>query len=179
MADEIIQNLFDAADVADVDDEFVAAAKLRADIGNPPGKRGSLGDAVNWEWLLSLDVENGASEIVILSADGDFESELIPGRLREFLLLEWQSRHVHCALRLEKSLAAWLQRDFPDIKLADEVEKVVAMEQLESSWDFRTTHKSIARLEDHEDFTDGEVARLIAASLANDQIHGFWATRTS
>lgn len=198
-ADEIILQLFEAAEIAPVAEGIVAASRLRADIGNPPGKRGSLGDAINWEWLLSLELEPATSELIILSADADFASELEGEKLREFLRVEWFARHPKCALRLERSLAKWLQRDFPEIKLTDEAEKDVAIEKLEDAWDFAATrtrlqdvapevepdaierledaysfaatHKAIHDLSRLEDFTDAEIQRLLNAYLANEQIN--------
>lgn len=42
-------------------------AKMRMDVGNPPGKNGSLGDAINWEILLeSVDIKDDFLQIFIL-----------------------------------------------------------------------------------------------------------------
>jgi hypothetical protein len=56
--------------------EVYAAARLRANLGYPPGKARpeSIGDAINWEWILRVasrtNMEDGP--IVLVSADGDF-----------------------------------------------------------------------------------------------------------
>ena len=47
-ADEILTELFSAIKVGEISDEIMNRARLRADIGNPPGKKGSMGDAINW-----------------------------------------------------------------------------------------------------------------------------------
>ena len=170
-ADEIILELFAAVPAVPISRDVIAAAQLRTEIGNPPGKKGSLGDAINWEWLLQCDVDPATAEIVILSADGDFESELIRGKPKEFLYREWSTTHPHCALRLEKSLAEFLHLEFADIKLADEVVKVVAIEQLEEAGSFTSTHMAVHRLSKFEDFTDSELERLLHAYLENDQVY--------
>jgi predicted nucleic acid-binding protein len=51
-ADETIKELFAKAERIENTPEIVVRARLRVDIGNPPGKELSLGDAINWETLL-------------------------------------------------------------------------------------------------------------------------------
>lgn len=111
-ADGIILGLF-AAVPAEPTEAFVSAARRRTDMGNPPGDEGNLGGAINWEWLLNRGVSIDTTEIVILSGHGNFESQLVKGKLREFLRLDWSRRYPYCELRLEQSLAELLVRDFP------------------------------------------------------------------
>ena len=133
-ADKIIGQLLDLAAIGPISDETLIAAQRRMDIGNPPGKKGSLGDAISWEWLLHQEFDEEITEVVVLSGDIDFESNLVAGRMKEFLSVEWSRLHPKCALRLERSLAEWLEKDFPDIKLVDETEKKAAIEELETGW---------------------------------------------
>ena len=51
-ADSLIQQLFDLATKLDNINKCIDHARLRVELGNPPGKKGSLGDAVIWETLL-------------------------------------------------------------------------------------------------------------------------------
>jgi predicted nucleic acid-binding protein len=51
-ADQIISELFSSSEVHTVPEPVVSRARLRVDLGNPPGKKGSMGDAINWEWLI-------------------------------------------------------------------------------------------------------------------------------
>jgi hypothetical protein len=118
-ADRIVQLLFAAA-LPEPTNAFVPAARLRADMGNPPGRPGSLGEAINWEWLLNRGMSFDSTEIVILSASADFESELVAGELKECLRIEWMTRYPYCALRLERSVSQLLRRDFPDANAASE-----------------------------------------------------------
>ena len=57
----------------------------RTEVGNPPGKADSLGDALNWEWLLEQEIEFWDDELILISSDNDYESELIKGKPREFV----------------------------------------------------------------------------------------------
>ncbi|TVO60192.1 PIN domain-containing protein [Spiribacter vilamensis] len=46
-ADQVIDELFEKAKDIQISDQLIAKAKLRMNVGNPPGKNGSLGDAIN------------------------------------------------------------------------------------------------------------------------------------
>ena len=52
-ADSLIQQLFGLATKLDNTEQCIDRARLRIELGNPPGKKGSLGDAVIWETLLA------------------------------------------------------------------------------------------------------------------------------
>lgn len=148
--------------------EVIERAQLRRQLGNPPGKADSLGDAVNWEWLLSKADE--WDDLIIISADGDFESELTPSQAKEFLRREWQSATSIGNLGLYKGLPEFLKAKFPEIKLSDEIDKLAAIERLEKSLSFAATHLAISRLDQFDDFSDNEIARLAKAFGSNDQI---------
>ena len=78
-ADLLIQQLFSLATKLDNTEESINHARLRVELGNPPGKKGSLGDAVIWETLLAK-VKKGDS-LCIVSDDIDFRSPLNKDRL--------------------------------------------------------------------------------------------------
>ncbi|MEN9221929.1 MAG: PIN domain-containing protein [Thermostichus sp. BF3_bins_97] len=169
-ADGVIRELFSAIKVGDITDEIFERGKRRHELGNPPGKRDSLGDAVNWEWLLEQEISFWDDELVIISADGDYESELTKGKPREYLLREWKKRNAACELILEKSLTSFLLKYFPDIQLAEELDKLDEIERLEQSSTFASTHSAIAALDKYDDFKDAEVKRIVEAYLGNNQI---------
>lgn len=77
---------------------------MRVEIGNPPGKKGSTGDVINWEWLLTKKLDFRENELVVVGADGDFESELHKGKPKEFLLREWSAENPSCEFVLYKTL---------------------------------------------------------------------------
>jgi predicted nucleic acid-binding protein len=169
-ADEVIQELFSTITVGEITGDIFAKAKRRCELGNPPGKKDSLGDAVNWEWLLEQEIEFWDDRLVIISADGDYESELTKGQPREYLLREWKGENSGCELILEKSLTDFLLKYFPDIQLTEEVDKLDEIERLEQSIAFASTHRAIAALNKYDDFKDTEVKRIVDAYLENDQI---------
>ena len=123
-SDEVIREIFSAIKVGAVSPSLIERAQLRSNVGNPPGKRASLGDAINWEWLLEQEIEFWDDELIIISADGDYESELSKGKPKEYLLREWNDKNTSCELKLEKSLADFFKAKFPDIQLAEEMTRL-------------------------------------------------------
>lgn len=169
-ADEVIRELFSAITVGQITDEIYNRASRRSALGNPPGKKDSIGDAVNWEWLLEQEIEFWDDELTIISADGDYESELSKGRPREYLLREWTQKYPDCGLNLERALPEFLLERFPNIQLAEEVDKATEIERLEQSCNFATTHSVVATLNQYDDFKDSEIQTIANAFLGNNQI---------
>ena len=87
-ADEIINTLFGLGKRLSTGEEVVKLARLRFDIGNPPGKDKSLGDAINWEALLTKAPEYEAMHVI--SKDGDFYSVMDDQSGKPFLCTEWR-----------------------------------------------------------------------------------------
>ena len=73
-ADQVIEELFDRSHDIKVTDYLVELAQLRMALGNPPGKKGSLGDALNWESLLRTVPKRRI--IYFISDDKDYCSPL-------------------------------------------------------------------------------------------------------
>jgi hypothetical protein len=72
-------------------DEELAAARLRKERGNPPGKRGDpLGDQLSWEQLLNK-VRKGQS-VWIISQDGDYWDEHFEGKVKAPLQRELRAK---------------------------------------------------------------------------------------
>ena len=167
MADSVIEDLFASTEIHSVSAGVINAGVERSTHARPPGKRESCGDAVHWEWLLTILPVN--EDLIIISADKDYESPLHPGNLSNYLRDEWkEKKRSECILY--SSLTAFLTDLFPDIKLADEVDKVCAIEQLEASYNFKTTHEAISRLTQFDDFSEAEILRLVKAYNTNDQV---------
>lgn len=167
-ADEVIKSLFDIAKPKPINPELLQKARLRLDLGNPPGKKGSLGDAINWEYLIET-IDEG-NDLIIISADGDYESELRKEKLREFLEREWK-KLKKSNIELYKSLPAFLKKYFPDIKLSNEIDKQMTLEGFENSPNFVITHSYIGKLLTYDDFNTRDVIRIITAFIKNTQIH--------
>jgi hypothetical protein len=166
-ADLIIQELFEKAESVETTDQLVAKAQLRMSVGNPPGKNGSLGDAINWEALLE-SVPDG-EDLYLVADDRDYFSVLDENKPKEFLIREWKEKKAADIL-FYRRLAPFFKDHYPDIKLASELEKEMAVQQLVRSGAFTTTHSAIAKLSRFENFSQSQVSEIIDAALTNSQV---------
>ena len=73
-ADYVVSQLFWLGTPITTTDEIVEKARLRIEIGNPPGKKGSIGDAINWESLLAT--LSSDDDLCFVSDDKDFRSRI-------------------------------------------------------------------------------------------------------
>jgi predicted nucleic acid-binding protein len=167
-ADVVIKELFESTEIQPVDAKIIDKAIRRGTLRRPPGKESSIGDSIHWEWLLSI--VNYFEDLHLISGDGDFESAVNSGFLANYLDEEWASiNNSKCILYL--TLADFLKNHFADIKLADEIDKYILIDRLETSPNFATTHNTIAKLSKFDDYTQKEIQRLISAYITNNQIN--------
>ncbi len=89
-ADQLLESLVAKASRITRVEEVVGQARRRMELGNPPGKAGSLGDAINWESLLAGVPD--AQDIYIIADDGDWASALDRYQFKNFFYNEWTVR---------------------------------------------------------------------------------------
>jgi hypothetical protein len=166
-ADFAINELFSLATIVPVDESIAKRASLRVRRGNPPGKAGSLGDAINWEILLDK-VPKGQS-LVIVTDDGDYASPLATQSFSEYLADEWRSRKS-ANIIYYRALSGFFRNHFPEIKLARDAEKDLLIADLANSGSFARTHSLIAQLNQFEDFTAPQRDAIVAAAVSNTQV---------
>lgn len=171
-ADVAISELFNAAAQAETDAETVSKARVRVDVGNPPGKNGSLGDAINWELLLKT-VPYGTS-LYFVTEDRDYTSTLDENKFKDFLQQEWHKVKAG-EIIFYKRLSSFFKDIFPSIKLASELEKDLVIKQLVASPNFSTTHTAVAKLEKYADFSVTQASSILLAATINNQV-GWIAT---
>lgn len=171
-ADSAVAELFDLATKLPTTQTAVVAARLRVEVGNPPGKNGSLGDALNWELLLSA-VPDGEA-IFFVTEDRDYVSALDETKFKDFLLDEWTSRK-HADVRFYKRLSSFFKEKFPQIKLASELEKDLLIKSLATSPNFASTHSLVAKLGKYTEFTGAQATAILLAATTNHQV-GWIAT---
>lgn len=167
-ADKLFADVMKAAPPEKIDNKLISAALDRRLRGNPPGKPDKLGDQIHWEALLR-DVPDGA-DLHIVSKDGDFESPLEKGAAHAFLVDEWREKKKG-KLTLHTELKPFFNAHFPTIKLAVNVEKIDAIEQLVNAGFFAATHIAIAQLlvlMDALSWPDAD--KIFTAGLENNQI---------
>ncbi|MCB1338388.1 MAG: DUF4935 domain-containing protein [Maritimibacter sp.] len=169
-ADKLLASLFGVSTKKDVTEEILEAAQRRVALGNPPGKRGSIGDAIHWECLLQIF---HGYDLSIVSRDDDFASELYGNKIKSFLGDEWKQAHssLQSDIRLFRSLGDFFRDKYPKIQLSDEVKKNDLIAQLSISPNFVTTHSVISDLSQFDYYTNGQVARLFEALVENSQVY--------
>lgn len=167
-ADKAIGDLFQLAQGIPTTPEQISAARLRAELGNPPGKGGSIGDAINWEALLKI-VPKGEA-LVFITDDRDYISPLNVDEFLNFLNEEWQRRKLS-TINFYKRLASFFRDYFPTSVLATDLEKEFLIKDLRDSGSFATTHSVISKLSTYKDFNKGQRNALLSAALSNNQVY--------
>lgn len=167
-ADTIIQDLFNSSPVISHDETITEKARLRFNLGNPPGKDNSLGDAVVWETLLE-EVPN--NEVLhFISDDYDYFDALDANKFDEFLSDEWK-KNKNSNIKAYRQLSQFFQEHFPSIRLASELDKEILITKLSASDNFEKTHKYVGKLSTYSDFTKSQVNEIFHAVVNNNQIY--------
>lgn len=168
-ADERISEIFTHANTIDTTNRHVELARLRMDVGNPPGKNGSLGDAINWEILLETIPDN--EDLYFVTGDGDYLSSLDRGNFSEFLIKEWE-KISKSNLFFFKRLSSFFKEHYPDIKLASDLEITRLIGELRLSGSFADTHRVIGKLQKFGDYSDYQLQGIVEAFINNNQVFG-------
>ncbi|WP_298037234.1 PIN domain-containing protein [uncultured Desulfuromonas sp.] len=166
-ADGIINDLFKSGTVIETTKEILDSSNIRYAIGNPPGKDGSLGDAINWESLLASISQK--EDLYFITDDGDYCSSLDGNMFNSYLSEEWNTKKCSDLIYYKK-LSNFFKDQFPDIKLASELEKELLIKDLASSYSFAQTHTVVSKLNKHADFTNSQTNDMVAAAVTNSQI---------
>jgi hypothetical protein len=167
-ADKIIDLLFKKANVIDINPELVEKSKLRFDLGNPPGKNKSYGDALIWESLIE-NVESG-NDIYFIADDKDYFSEINNSNFNAFLLNEW-TKKKGTKIKFYKTLSDFFKDVLPDIKLATELEKDLLISELDSSPNFYTSRNILKKLSKLDSYSSEQINQIISASINNTQVY--------
>lgn len=166
-ADVAIAELFKSASPIATTPEIVERARRRADIGDPPGKAGSLGDAIIWESLLAT-IES-KEDLIFISDDKDYASPLAEDEFDSFLIEEWTTTK-QANVVFYRRLASFFKVYFPASLLAVDLEKELLIRDLDESGSFATTHSVIAKLNRYQSFDKAERNAIIAAAIGNTQV---------
>ena len=167
-ADQKISELFHAATAIETTQELVNRACFRMDVRNPPGKDGSLGDAINWEGLLESVPDNEVLHLV--ADDRDYYSVLDENKLKDFLQDEWTEKKGE-SISFYRRLSQFFKEHYPDIKLASELEKELSIRSLINSGNFASTHSAIAKLSKYSEFNKSQVNEIVQIAISNNQVN--------
>lgn len=166
-ADEIINELIQKAGVIEFEDWIIDKAKRRFDLGNPPGKNKSYGDAINWEILLE-NVPH-SHDLYFISDDKDYFSEINNSNFNSFLEAEWQTRKS-TRLIFFKSISDFFSKQYSNIKLASDLQKDMYISKFENSRSFRMSRSNLEKLSNLEGYSSDQVNKILRAALENPQI---------
>lgn len=166
-ADVIIESLFEKSNRIDSIHELIEMSKIRFDLGNPPGKNKSYGDALNWEALLSK--VPARQDLYFITDDKDYYSEINSSNFNDFLRKEWYVKKSS-KIRCYRTLSDFFKNCFPEIKLASELVKEILVNQLLKSKNFSTTRKYLRKLSKFDDFSTEQINNILRASINNYQI---------
>ena len=167
-ADEVIDKIFEKANVIEFNHELIEKSKLRYDLGNPPGKKNSYGDALNWESLLETIEDN--EELFFLSDDKDYFSEIDNKKFNRFLENEWQDCK-NSKIVFYKSISDFFKDKYPDIKLASELQKDILITILEESSSFKMARYNLHRLSAIDNFSSDQMEKIFKIANHNNQIY--------
>jgi hypothetical protein len=165
-ADALVVDLFQKATMLVVSDEIYLGALRRVRRGNPPGKENSLGDAINWECLLA-EIDDG-TDVHLVSEDKDYRSQL-SAEFSEFLDYEWDKRKKSKIFFYTK-ISDFFKTNFPNIKIASEVERDLLVEDLRNTGSFVSTHLVVAKLLKQTDFSPLQIEELVQIARSNSQV---------
>ena len=168
-ADEIINEIFEKSGLLGHNDELISRAKVRYDLGNPPGKNNSYGDALNWETLLTICPSE--KDLIFISDDKDYFSEVDNTKFNKYLNREWKTTK-YSKIIFYKSISEFFKNKYPNIKLASDLQKDVYIERLENSGTFRDSRHNLNKLSQFEDFTSDQINRIFFQTFSNSQL--FW-----
>lgn len=168
-ADKIIQDLFKVATEIKNTPELIVKAKNRYDLGNPPGKKGSYGDALNWESLLTkIEVFDN---FFFISDDGDYFSEFDKNLFNSFLIKEWEEKMPLTDFKQYKSLSGFLKENYPTITIESENRKDELILELQSSGSFATSRSVLHKIAEYNDFSKKQLNDIFDAAINNSQIY--------
>lgn len=167
-ADKLIDKLFASAFKINYNDSDIEKARLRSELGNPPGKKGSIGDAINWELL--LDNIPDKTDLYFVSEDGDFASKIDANNFSDFLNDEWNDKKKS-RLIFYKSFTELIKNIFTTIKLKNEQETEDLINKLENSINFDFSRSTLAQLLQLNTLSDSQLNRIMEASYTNNQIY--------
>jgi len=165
-ADLLIEGMFKKSKLLKASATIYTNARMRVDIGNPPGKNGSLGDAINW--LLLLDSVPNEEDLYIVSDDKDYYSIIDKEKINPFLDDEWR-RTKKSSVVCYRSLSAFLKDHFAGMTLSFDPEKKELIDALSNCGSFAATHAVVAKLDEFPSFSLLEVKAILDAANVNSQ----------
>ncbi|MEB1204426.1 hypothetical protein VDQ63_21270, partial [Xanthomonas campestris pv. campestris] len=166
LTDALIKDIFDKIHPIPDTPDLYAKSQMRMALGNPPGKNGSIGDAVNW--LALLEAVPVGENLHVISEDGDFYSTLDENRPHPFLKQEWKEVKKGDLL-VYRTLSEFMKAHFDGVAFSYDKNKEALIDSLTESASFAETHNLVSKLEQFSYFSLKEIQRILAAAVSNNQ----------
>lgn len=167
-ADKIITDLIEESKVFKIKKKLYKSALKRFHAGKPPGKKKvTLGDELNWEFLLKQIPKN--EDLHLVSLDGDFSSPRDKKRINTSLSKEWVERKkstIHFYLELND----FFNTHIPMIKLASQTKLDTLILELSESGSYAKSHSVIADFPKEPEFSDKQILELKEVFISNSQV---------
>ncbi|MDB4919489.1 PIN domain-containing protein [Mucilaginibacter sp.] len=168
LADEVLNQLLDKAENIETTHEILNTAITRFNIGNPPGKDKSYGDAINWVSLIEyLPIDE---DLYFISEDKDYYSKLNEKNFNDYLIKEWKSKKKS-NLHYFKRLSEFFKKHYPDIEISSETEKEIIIRNLNEAYSFDGAKGAISRLRNFDSFSITQLNEITNAFSTNTQIY--------
>ena len=167
VADDVLNQLFSKATYIETTSDILDEAVTRFEIGNPPGKDKSYGDAINWVSLLKVAYDE---DIHFISEDKDYYSKLNEANFNSYLLKEWKD-NKDSDLHYYKRLSDFFKINYPDIEISSETEKEIMIKNLREAYSFDNAKSVIRRLRNFDGFSIQQLNEITEAFSTNNQIY--------
>lgn len=160
MVDELVDEFFEHGQKMHHDeDQIRQRARRRLEDGHPPGKKSDrLGDRYHWEYLLSCAAPR--QDLILVSEDADFESELQSGHPKKFLANEWNVASKGGRLFIKKNLKSFLDAFAADVGPASDQSIDFLLEDLRNSRSRTQATSIILLIRDCDSIGAHEISRL-------------------
>lgn len=167
-ADKVIEKLFDKAFFYETTTNLIEISKTRFELGRPPGKNNSYGDAINWETILEIVPKN--EDLYFISDDKDFYSKIDQSFFNSYLKDEWFKKK-NSQIYYYRRISEFFKDQFPQIKIASEYEKESLLHEFAESGSFATTRNKLNKLSKFDDFSTDQINTFVSACINNIQIN--------
>lgn len=168
MADDVLNQLLSKSLSIATSEDILKSAVRRYDIGNPPGKDRSYGDAINWESLLSAIPDR--DDLHFVSDDKDFYSRLNEKNFNNYLVDEWKGKK-QSELFYYRRLSVFFKENYPDIEISSETEKDILIRNLFEAYTFASAKNAISKLRIYDNFSIKQLNDIANAFSTNSQIY--------
>lgn len=169
-ADKLISEIFSKAVRIETTDPLIERARLRVQLGNPPGKPDALGDRVNWEALLAAVPDD--VDLYLITRDGDYISQFDTSSPNMFLVQEWK-KSKNGNVKLFSGIRTFAKIVDETIEFKTDPQKTEAISELAESFSFASTHAVIAKLNQWRgSFLEEEKQQLLQIAMSNSQVGG-------